>query len=69
MHWRPIYKGSKNPPLGTQILLRAYDGSWGIGIAYKYGSKVFFNYTSSMPTRGWIGMGKDHFSHWCQIQL
>lgn len=29
INWRPMKKGSKNPPVDVQILLKAIDGTWG----------------------------------------
>lgn len=67
MQWKPLYKGSKNPPLDTQILLKANDGSVGIGIAFKHNKLLYIDYTSMSPTRGWYGEKKDSFKFWAMI--
>ena len=68
MYWRPLSKGSKNPPLDTQILLKGYDGTIGIGIMRKDGTKIYFDFQSFSPVRAWYGADKKSFTAWTKIE-
>ena len=67
MHWKPLSNGSKNPPLDTQILLKAYDGTVGIGVAFKRNKRIYFDYHAIVPIRGWLGEEKKSFTSWAKI--
>lgn len=66
IHWQPLSKGSKNPPLNVEILLKAIDGTKGVGVAFKYKNCIHFNYNShglNQP-RSWTGANKNEFKAW-----
>jgi hypothetical protein len=69
MYWQPLSKGSKNPPLNKQILLRTMGGAWGIGIAYKDRKKVRFNFESMQPVHAWYCSPKEDFAAWSNVNL
>jgi hypothetical protein len=70
MNWRPLHKGSKNPPAGEQVVLKARDGSVGLGICHQDGLKkrVFFDFIAMRPVRAWYGEGKESFTDWARIE-
>jgi hypothetical protein len=67
IHWRPLYKGSKNPPVNQQVLLKANDGTWGVGFMYK--DKTFYYYATAVQNGGrtWMGISKERFTDWALI--
>lgn len=67
--WRSLHKGSKNPPPNKQILLRAKDGSWGVGRAIHGSKRVLFDYEAMEPTRAWFSAEKHDFTHWADVTI
>lgn len=57
-----LFKGSRNPPVDVQILLRTVRGDWGIGTAYLHGGRMYFNFYR--PGQAWLGEHKAAFTAW-----
>lgn len=61
-----LYKGSKNPPLDTPILLQDWHGRWGIGKVEKFGKRLFFSHVGF--GFGFLEVDKDNYKAWQPIQ-
>lgn len=62
-----LYKGSKNPPVNTQILLQSKHGDWGIGEAFKGRRGIFFDFRNK--GRILLGVDKSDFIAWSMFPI